>query len=64
MTRVESGLDGEIASRRADNPFLVEAPSQAPALTGYFASVLMTAAATVVAIGIDSGMSRSSLSYR
>jgi len=57
MTRVESGLDGEIASRRADNPFLVEAPSQAPALTGYFASVLMTAAATVVAIGIDSGMS-------
>ena len=28
-----------------------------PSLTGYFASVLMTAAATVVAIGIDSGMS-------
>lgn len=56
MTRVEAGLDGEIAPLRADDPFLAEAPSQAPALTGYVASVLMTAAATVVAIGIDSGM--------
>ncbi|WP_428427956.1 DUF4118 domain-containing protein [Pararhizobium sp.] len=56
MTRVESGLDGDIAPLRADDPFLAEAPSQAPALTGYVASVLMTAAATVVAIGIDSGM--------
>jgi K+-sensing histidine kinase KdpD len=57
MTQVEAGLDGETAPLRAGDPFLVEAPSQAPALTGYFASVLMTAAATVVAIGIDSGMS-------
>ncbi|WP_426228621.1 DUF4118 domain-containing protein [Pararhizobium sp. DWP3-4] len=57
MTHVESGLGREMASLRADDPFLVEAPSQALALTGYLASVLMTAAATVVAIGIDSGMS-------
>lgn len=57
MARVESGLGEEAAPLRADNPFLVEAPSQAPALTGYFASVLMTAAATVVAVGLDSGIS-------
>ena len=57
MARIESGLGEEAANLRANDPFLVEAPSQAPALTGYFASVLMTAAATVVAIGIDSGMS-------
>ena len=57
MARIESGLGEETANLRANDPFLVEAPSQAPALTGYFASVLMTAAATVVAIGIDSGMS-------
>lgn len=56
MTHVESGLSHEISPLRAADPFLVEAPSQAPALTGYFASVMMTAAATVVAIGIDSGM--------
>lgn len=57
MARVESGLGEEAAPLRADNPFLVEAPSQAPALTGYFASILMTAAATVVAVGLDSGIS-------
>jgi two-component system sensor histidine kinase KdpD len=57
MARIESGLDEETAPLRTTDPFLLEAPSQAPALTGYFASVLMTAAATVVAIGIDSGMS-------
>ncbi len=57
MTQVESGLDREIAPLRTADPFLVEAPSQAPALTGYFAAVAMTAAATVVALGIDSGMS-------
>jgi K+-sensing histidine kinase KdpD len=56
MTQVESGLSQAITPLRANDPFLVEAPSQAPALTGYFASLLMTAAATVVAIGIDSGM--------
>lgn len=56
MTQVESRLSQAITPLRANDPFLVEAPSQAPALTGYFASLLMTAAATVVAIGIDSGM--------
>lgn len=57
MARVESGLDGEIAPLRTDDPFLTEAPAQAPSLTGYLAAILMTAAATVVAIGIDSGIS-------
>jgi K+-sensing histidine kinase KdpD len=57
MTQVESGLSQAITPLRANDPFLVEAPSQAPALTGYFASLLMTAAATVVGIGIDSGIS-------
>jgi len=56
MARVESQLQSDIAPMPYAHPLLGSAPLQASAVVGYLASFAMTAVATVVAIGIDSGM--------
>ncbi|TCU20461.1 hypothetical protein [Rhizobium sullae] len=47
---------GEITPAPDADPLLSSAPSEAPAAVGHLASFAMTAIATVVAVGIDSGM--------
>ena len=44
------------------DPLLGSAPSEAPAVVGYLASFAMTAVATVVAVGVDSGVTIPNLS--
>lgn len=56
MTNVESRLPGSIRSTRGADPLSAAEPSEASAVMGYLTSVAMTAAATVVAVGIDNGM--------
>ncbi|NEJ89983.1 DUF4118 domain-containing protein [Rhizobium leguminosarum] len=56
MADVESKLQRDTTPMPDADPLLGSAPSAASAMAGYLASFAMTVVATVVAVGIDSGM--------
>jgi len=56
MARVESGLGQDITQTPDTDPLLSSAPLEVPAMAGYLASFAMTVVATVMAVGIDSGV--------
>jgi K+-sensing histidine kinase KdpD len=56
MARVESELGQDITQTPDADPLLSSATLEVPALTGYLVSLVMTVVATVVAVGIDSGL--------
>lgn len=62
MANVESKLRHDMTPVPDADPLLGSSPSEAPSVLGYLASFAMTAVATVVAIGIDSGMTVPNLS--
>ena len=62
MAGVKSKLLGDITPMPVTDPLLGSPPSEAPAVVGYLASFAMTAVATVVAIGVDRGVTIPNLS--
>ena len=62
MAGVESKLQRDITPMPDADPLLGSAPSEASAVMRYLASFLMTAVATVVAVGVDSGVTIPNLS--
>ena len=56
MARVESKLGQDITQTPDADPLLSSAPLEVPAMAGYLVSLAMTVVATVVAVGIDSGV--------
>jgi K+-sensing histidine kinase KdpD len=56
MARVESKLGQDITPTPDADPLLSSAPLEVSAIAGYLASVAMTVIATVIAVGIDSGV--------
>lgn len=62
MARVESKLGKDVAPSANADSLPNSAPLQASALVGYLVSLAMTVIATVVAIGIDSGVTIPNLS--
>lgn len=62
MAGAESKLRREITPMPDADPLLGSAPSEAPAVVGYLASFALTAVATVVAVGVDRGVTIPNLS--
>lgn len=62
MDGVESKLPRDIPPMPDADPFLGSAPSEASPLVGYLASFAMTAVATIVAVGVDRGVTIPNLS--
>lgn len=62
MAGVDSKQRQDITPMQAADPLLGSAPSEAPAVVGYLASFAMTAAATIVAVGVDKGVTIPNLS--
>jgi len=62
MAGVKSKLRRDIASTLDVDPLLSSPPSEASAVVGYLASLAMTAIATAVAVGVDSGVTIPNLS--
>ncbi len=56
MARVESKLGQDIAPSPNSDTLLTSAPFEVSAMAGYLVSLVMTVVATVVAVGIDSGV--------
>src|SRR5882724_5058105 len=62
MAGVESKLERDITPMSDADPLLGSAPSEASAVMRYLVSFLMTAVATVVAVGVDSAVTIPNLS--